>query len=103
MTENNNIDHDLKYALFIVGQKRSLIDTRMQEKLKESFKFFKGDIFFVLEEDSVNIDLNHFNELEKTKIIPINNPSNSKNRVHLVPIKASTPMLIAIAIQAVRD
>jgi hypothetical protein len=61
--KKNNKDK-IRTALFIVGQKRSLIDKRMQEKLKESYKFFKGDIFFVLEENNDNIDLSNFNARE---------------------------------------
>jgi hypothetical protein len=54
----------MNYALFFVGQKRSIIDNRMQLKLKESIKYFKGDVFFVLENDNNNIDLSLFNPKE---------------------------------------
>jgi len=54
----------MKTALFVVGQKRSIIDTRMQMKLKEALKYFDGDIFFVLEEDNNSLDLSIFNPKE---------------------------------------
>ena len=54
----------MKSALFIVGQLRSLIDKRMQYKLKESYKYFEGDLFFVLEESNDIIDLSNFNARE---------------------------------------
>ena len=41
----------MRYAIFFVGQKRSIIDNRMKLKLKDALKYFHGDIFFVLEED----------------------------------------------------
>ena len=36
----------------------------MKLKLKESLKYFKGDIFFVLEKDDSEIDLSIFNPKE---------------------------------------
>ena len=55
----------MKYALFFVGQRRSIIDVRMQLQLKEAIKHFHGDIFFVLEEDENNqVDLSIFNPRE---------------------------------------
>ena len=54
----------MKTALFVVGQKRSIIDTKMQMKLKEALKYFDGDIFFVLEEDNGSLDLSIFNPKE---------------------------------------
>lgn len=54
----------MRYAMFFVGQKRSIIDTRMKLKLKEALKHFNGDIFFVLEEDNYKIDLSIFNPKE---------------------------------------
>lgn len=54
----------MRYAIFFVGQKRSIIDDRMKLKLKEALKFFKGDIFFVLEEDNQNLSLSIFNPKE---------------------------------------
>ena len=54
----------MKTALFVVGQTRSIIDTRMQMKLKEALKYFDGDMFFVLEEDNGLLDLSIFNPKE---------------------------------------
>lgn len=54
----------MRYAIFFVGQKRSIIDTRMKLKLKEALKYFNGDIFFVLEEDKYKLDLSIFNPKE---------------------------------------
>ena len=54
----------MHYAIFFVGQKRSIIDNRMKFKLKESLKYFNGDIFFVLEKDEYNLDLSIFNPKE---------------------------------------
>tara|TARA_Y100000741_G_C18198935_1_gene536801 strand:+ start:229 stop:927 length:699 start_codon:yes stop_codon:yes gene_type:complete len=50
----------MRYAIFLVGQKRSIIDIRMKLKLKEALKYFNGDIFFVLEEDECKLDLSMF-------------------------------------------
>lgn len=60
----DNIENSIKYVIFFVGQKRSLIDNRMKLKLKESLKYFKGDIFFVLEKDDHKVDLSIFNPKE---------------------------------------
>ena len=54
----------MRYAIFFVGQKRSIIDNRMILKLKECLKYFNGDIFFVLEEDGYTLDLSIFNPKE---------------------------------------
>ena len=61
---NNYVNTNINKALFVVGQTRSLIDERMKIKLKEAFKYFKGDIFFVLEKNKINIDLSEFNPRE---------------------------------------
>lgn len=54
----------MRYAIFFVGQKRSIIDNRMQLKLIDALKYFHGDIFFVLEEDTYKLDLSIFNPKE---------------------------------------
>tara|TARA_B100001057_G_scaffold390173_1_gene398092 strand:+ start:3377 stop:3559 length:183 start_codon:yes stop_codon:yes gene_type:complete len=54
----------MRYAIFFVGQKRSIIDNRMKLKLKDALKYFHGDIFFVLEEDTYKLDLSIFNPKE---------------------------------------
>jgi hypothetical protein len=54
----------MRYAIFFVGQKRSIIDNRMKLKHKDALKYFNGDIFFVLEEDTYELDLSIFNPKE---------------------------------------
>jgi hypothetical protein len=54
-----------RYALFVVGQVRTLYDNNIKSYIKECLKYFQGDIFFVLEKDNnMKIDLSMFSPRE---------------------------------------
>ena len=54
----------MKQCIIVVGQIRSLRSPNMQSKLLESFKYFEGDLFFILENEDIHLDLSKFKARE---------------------------------------